>query len=284
MMTKKIHGYGQGDVETVISVEDVDKQAGALKQSDLTIDDLDALTNNKPYLSIEKLKAGYGEMEILHDIDLRIGEGQSLCLIGPNGAGKSTILHSIFGFTRIFSGDISINGKQITNLSPNEKLKDSGIAYILQDNSVFPSMTVEENLLMGGFLLDKTDDAKKAVDDVFSDYNRLKKRRNNKASSLSGGERRLLEIARALIMNPKVLLVDEPSIGLEPRFINMVFEILGDLQKNQGKTIIMVEQNAKKGLEFSDIGYVIVSGELVLADHGSQLLENPEVGKLFLGG
>ena len=284
MMTKKIHGYGQGDVETVISVEDVDKQAGALKQSDLTIDDLDALTNNKPYLSIEKLKAGYGEMEILHDIDLRIGEGQSLCLIGPNGAGKSTILHSIFGFTRIFSGDISINGKQITNLSPNEKLKDSGIAYILQDNSVFPSMTVEENLLMGGFLLDKTDDAKKAVDDVFSDYNRLKKRRNNKASSLSGGERRLLEIARALIMNPKVLLVDEPSIGLEPRFINMVFEILGDLQNNQGKTIIMVEQNAKKGLEFSDIGYVIVSGELVLADYGSQLLENPEVGKLFLGG
>ena len=284
MMTKKIHGYGQGDVETVISVEDVDKQAGALKQSDLTIDDLDALTNNKPYLSIEKLKAGYGEMEILHDIDLRIGEGQSLCLIGPNGAGKSTILHSIFGFTRIFSGDISINGKQITSLSPNEKLKDSGIAYILQDNSVFPSMTVEENLLMGGFLLDKTDDAKKAVDDVFSDYNRLKKRRNNKASSLSGGERRLLEIARALIMNPQVLLVDEPSIGLEPRFINMVFEILGDLQNNQGKTIIMVEQNAKKGLEFSDIGYVIVSGELVLADHGSQLLENPEVGKLFLGG
>jgi branched-chain amino acid transport system ATP-binding protein len=145
-------------------------------------------------------------------------------------------------------------------------------------------MTVEENLLMGGFLLDKTADAKKAVDEVFSQYNRLKKRRNNKASSLSGGERRLLEIARALIMNPKVLLVDEPSIGLEPRFINMVFEILGDLQNNQGKTIVMVEQNAKKGLEFSDIGYVIVSGELVLADYGSQLLKNPEVGKLFLGG
>ena len=283
-MPKKIHGYGQGDVETVISVEDVDKQASALKQSNLTTDELDALTNNKPHLSIDKLKAGYGEMEILHDIDLRIGDGQSLCLIGPNGAGKSTILHSIFGFTRIFSGDISIDGKQITSLTPNEKLKDSGIAYILQDNSVFPNMTVEENLLMGGFLIDKTADAKKAVDEVFSEYERLNKRRNNKASSLSGGERRLLEIARALIMNPKVLLVDEPSIGLEPRFINMVFEILGDLQSNQGKTIIMVEQNAKKGLEFCDIGYVIVSGELVLADYGSQLLEDPEVGKLFLGG
>jgi branched-chain amino acid transport system ATP-binding protein len=223
-------------------------------------------------------------MEILHDIDLRIGDGQSLCLIGPNGAGKSTILHSIFGFTNIFSGNISIDGKEITSFSPSKKLKDSGIAYILQENSVFPDMTVEENLLMGGYLLNKTIDAKKAVDEVLSEYNRLKNRRNNKASSLSGGERRLLEIARALIMNPNVLLVDEPSIGLEPRFINMVFEILGDLRDNQGKTIIMVEQNAKKGLEFSDIGYVIVSGELVLADYGNKLLDNPEVGRLFLGG
>jgi branched-chain amino acid transport system ATP-binding protein len=205
-------------------------------------------------------------------------------LIGPNGAGKSTILHSIFGFTRIFSGDIRIDGEKITNLTPNEKLKDSGIAYILQDNSVFPDMTVEENLMMGGYLLDKTSDAKVAVEGVLSEYSRLGQRRNNKASSLSGGERRLLEIARSLIMNPKVLLVDEPSIGLEPRFINLVFEILDDLQTNQGKTIIMVEQNAKKGLEFCDIGYVIVSGELVLADEGSKLLESPEVGRLFLGG
>ena len=283
-MENKIHGYGQGGVETVISVEDVDKQAGALKTQSITVSDLDALTDNKSHLAIDKLRAGYGEMEILHDIDLRIGEGQSLCLIGPNGAGKSTILHSIFGFTRIFSGDISIDGKEITSFSPNKKLKDSGIAYILQDNSVFPDMTVEENLLMGGYLLNKPIDAKKAVDEVLSEYSRLKNRRNNKASSLSGGERRLLEIARALIMNPNVLLVDEPSIGLEPRFINMVFEILGDLRDNQGKTIIMVEQNAKKGLEFSDIGYVIVSGELVLADYGNKLLDNPEVGRLFLGG
>ena len=283
-MTKKIHGYASGNVETVISVEDVDKQAGALRNKNLTVKDLDKLTNYSPHLSIDNLKAGYGEMEILHDIDLRVGDGQSLCLIGPNGAGKSTILHSIFGFTRIFSGDIRIDGEKITNLTPSEKLKDSGIAYILQDNSVFPDMTVEENLMMGGYLLDKTSDAKVAVEGVLSEYSRLGQRRNNKASSLSGGERRLLEIARSLIMNPKVLLVDEPSIGLEPRFINLVFEILDDLQTNQGKTIIMVEQNAKKGLEFCDIGYVIVSGELVLADEGSKLLESPEVGRLFLGG
>jgi branched-chain amino acid transport system ATP-binding protein len=148
-MTKKIHGYASGNVETVISVEDVDKQAGALRNKNLTVKDLDKLTNYSPHISIDNLKAGYGEMEILHDIDLRVGDGQSLCLIGPNGAGKSTILHSIFGFTRIFSGDIRIDGEKITNLTPNEKLKDSGIAYILQDNSVFPDMTVEENLMMG---------------------------------------------------------------------------------------------------------------------------------------
>ena len=283
-MPKKIHGYGQGDVETVISVEDVDKQASALKKDNLTTNELDALTNNKPHLSIDKLKAGYGEMEILHDIDLRIGDGQSLCLIGPNGAGKSTILHSIFGFTRIFSGNISIDGKQITSLTPNEKLKDSGIAYILQDNSVFPDMTVEENLLMGGFIKDKTEESYEEAEKIFQKYERLRNRRNQPAKVLSGGERRLLEISRALVMKPSVLLVDEPSIGLEPKYIDMVFEILGDLQNNEKKTIILVEQNAKKGLEFADIGYVLVSGQTAIAGKGDDLLSNPDVGRLFLGG
>jgi branched-chain amino acid transport system ATP-binding protein len=127
-------------------------------------------------------------------------------------------------------------------------------------------------------------DAKRAAERVFDKYGRLAERRNERAGVLSGGERRLLEISRALIMDPELLLVDEPSIGLEPKFIDMVFEILDDLQNNDGKTIIMVEQNAKKGLEFADIGYVLVSGELALADTGDALLENPEVGRLFLGG
>jgi len=127
-------------------------------------------------------------------------------------------------------------------------------------------------------------DAKQAADKVFEKYGRLAERRNQRAGVLSGGERRLLEISRALIMDPELLLVDEPSIGLEPRFIDMVFEILDDLQNNEGKTIIMVEQNAKKGLEFADIGYVLVSGELAMADSGDALLDNPDVGRLFLGG
>jgi len=246
--------------------------------------ELNKLSSDNIHLTISKLSAGYGKMEILHDLDLFVSKAQSLCLIGPNGAGKSTILHSIYGFTNIFSGKIEINGKDITNLSPAEKLKSCGIAYILQDNSVFPDMTVEENLLMGGYIKDNVNDSYKEAERIFEKYERLRNRRNQPAKVLSGGERRLLEISRALVMKPSVLLVDEPSIGLEPRYIDMVFEILGDLQKNEKKTIILVEQNAKKGLEFADIGYVLVSGQTAIAGKGDDLLNNPDVGRLFLGG
>ena len=246
-------------------------------------DDLKTLSKSNIHLTIKNLSAGYGKMEILHNFDLFISKAQSLCLIGPNGAGKSTILHSIYGFTNIFSGQIEIDGKEITNLTPAEKLKSVGIAYILQDNSVFPDMTVEENLLMGGFIKDKTDEAFEEAERIFEKYDRLRNRRNQPAKVLSGGERRLLEISRALVMKPSVLLVDEPSIGLEPRYIDMVFEILGDLQYNEKKTIILVEQNAKKGLEFADIAYVLVSGETAIAGKGDDLLNNPDVGRLFLG-
>jgi len=249
-----------------------------------TPDDLKKLSPNEIHLTIKGLNAGYGKMEILHNIDLFVNKAQSLCLIGPNGAGKSTILHSIYGFTNIFSGQIEIDGKEITNLSPAEKLKSVGIAYILQDNSVFPDMTVEENLLMGGYIKDKTDESYEEAEKIFEKYERLRNRRNQPAKVLSGGERRLLEISRALVMKPSVLLVDEPSIGLEPRYIDMVFEILKDLQQNEKKTIILVEQNAKKGLEFADIGYVLVSGQTAIAGKGDDLLNNPDVGRLFLGG
>jgi branched-chain amino acid transport system ATP-binding protein len=282
-----IKGYGIGGVDAVISVEDVVKQVEAIRQ-DVSIEQLDMLVGKEPFVSIENLHAGYGKMEILHDVSLRVGKQQSLCLIGPNGAGKSTVLHAIFGFNNIFSGKITIgrgtNKMDVTALSPNEKLAKAGVAYILQDKSIFPGMTVEENLWMGGFLKDQVLEAKKAAERVFDKYARLAARRKHAAGVLSGGERRLLEISRALVMNPEVLLVDEPSIGLEPRFIDMVFEILHDLQHNEGKTIIMVEQNARKGLEFADIGYVLVSGEVAIVGNGDDLLANPKVGELFLGG
>ena len=281
---KNISGYGSGGVDVVMSVDQVAKEAASISASAPKISALEKLADNSPFLSINNLRAGYGKMEILHDFNLRIAQGQSLCLIGPNGAGKSTVLHSIFGFTNIFSGSIMVGDKDVTALTPSQKLSDAGIAYILQDKSVFPQMTVEENLLMGGFLKDKPLEAKAAAEMVFDKYSRLAERRNKPAGVLSGGERRLLEISRALVMQPQVLLVDEPSIGLEPRFIDMVFEILEDLQRKDGKTIIMVEQNAKKGLAFADIGYVLVSGETAIADEGNKLLENPDVGRLFLGG
>ncbi|MBT5900120.1 ABC transporter ATP-binding protein [Pelagibacteraceae bacterium] len=249
-----------------------------------TREDLQKLSPDNVHVQIEGLTAGYGKMEILHNFDLMVSKAQSLCLIGPNGAGKSTILHSIYGFTNIFSGKISIDGKDITNLTPAEKLTSVGIAYILQDNSVFPDMTVEENLLMGGYAKDKVEESFEEAQRVLDKYERLKNRRNQPAKVLSGGERRLLEISRALVMKPSVLLVDEPSIGLEPRYIDMVFEILRDLQQNEKKTIILVEQNAKKGLDFADNGYVLVSGQTAIVGKGDELLENPDVGRLFLGG
>ena len=284
---KGTRGYAGGGVNTVISVDQVTRRASAIAEH-ITLEQLDALAGGKPYLSIDTLRAGYGQMEILHGIDLRVGRAQSLCLIGPNGAGKSTVLHAIFGFNRIFSGGIFIGEGDarldVTALTPSEKLARAGIAYILQEKSIFPGMTVEENLWMGGFLKHRPADAKQAAERVFDKYPRLAARRKHPAKVLSGGERRLLEISRALVMNPELLLVDEPSIGLEPRFIDMVFEILHDLQHNDGKTIIMVEQNAKKGLEFADIGYVMVSGEIAIAGKGRDLLANPKVGELFLGG
>ena len=283
-----VSGYHMGNVETVISVDEVAREAEKIAAEGPSLAAIAGLANNNPFVAIENLRAGYGKMEILHEFNLQVGKGQSLCLIGPNGAGKSTVLHSVFGFTNIFGGSINVgegNSKQdVTQLTSSEKLKRAGIAYILQDKSIFPGMTVEENLWMGGYLKNSPDQAKAAAEQIFEKYPRLAQRRKKLAKVLSGGERRLLEISRALVMQPEVLLVDEPSIGLEPRFIDMVFEILDDLQHAEGKTVIMVEQNAKKGLEFADIGYVLVSGNLALAGSGDELLANPEVGRLFLGG
>ena len=280
------HLTGGGDA--VISVDEVTREAEKIAEQGPSKEDIAKLARNAPYVTIDGLNAGYGKMEILHDFNLQVARRQSLCLIGPNGAGKSTVLHSIFGFTNIFDGRITVgsdgDAQDITRMTSNDKLKRAGIAYVLQDKSIFPGMTVEENLWMGGYLMDTLAQAKEAAERIFEKYTRLAERRNKPARVLSGGERRLLEISRALVMEPEVLLVDEPSIGLEPRFIDMVFEILDDLRSTEGKTIIMVEQNAKKGLEFADIGYVLVSGVIAIAGTGDELLENPEVGRLFLGG
>ena len=184
---QSVRGYGSGGVDVVMSVDQVAKEAASIAAAAPTVSELEGLVKGEVFLSINDLRAGYGKMEILHNFSLSIRQGQSLCLIGPNGAGKSTVLHSIFGFTNIFSGSITVDGKDVTRLTPSQKLSEAGIAYILQDKSVFPQMTVEENLLMGGFLKEKPTEAKAAAEMVFDKYSRLADRRNKPAGVLSGG-------------------------------------------------------------------------------------------------
>lgn len=245
---------------------------------------LDRFAGGDAFVAIDNLDAGYGRMHILHDFSLRLARGKSLCLVGPNGAGKSTVLNAIYGFAKTFSGDITLGGRDVNSLTSSQKLKIARIAYVLQGDSVFPDMTVEENLLMGGYLLEHRAQARTVAEAVLDSYPALQARRSEKARVLSGGERRVLEISRALIMDPDVILVDEPSIGLEPRAIDMVFETLRELRDERGKTLILVEQNARKGLNFADVGYVLAAGRLVKAGPGRELLDDPEMGRLFLGG
>jgi len=253
-------------------------------QGGISIDALDRLAGGAPFIAVDGLHAGYGRAQILHDVSLRLARGKALCLVGPNGAGKSTVLNAIYGFARIFSGTVTLDGHDVTTLPASKKLNSARIAYVLQGDSVFPDMTVEENLLMGGYLLEHRSQARSVAEAVLDRYPALQARRGERARVLSGGERRLLEISRALIMDPDVLLIDEPSIGLEPRAIDMVFETLRELRDTRGKTLILVEQNARKGLDFADIGYVLVAGKLAKADAGRALLDDPEMGRLFLGG
>jgi branched-chain amino acid transport system ATP-binding protein len=245
---------------------------------------LDALAGEHPLLRVDGLVAGYGSQETVHGIDLRLSQGQSLCLIGPDGAGKSTILHSIFGLTDIRGGRIELGGRNVTRLGPNAKLRDAGIACVLQDSSAFPDMSVEQNLWLGGYLMGRRADARHATERVFERYPSLAARRDEPARELSCGERRLLEISRALVMRPRLLLIDEPSIGLEPVFVEQIYTALRDLRDREGLTIVMVEQNAKKGLEFADIGCVVVAGEIVMAGTGDELLRAATIGRLFPRG
>ena len=235
------------------------------------------------FLIGENMTGGYGSVDILHSCTVGVERGEIAVVVGPNGAGKSTAMKAMFGMLALRGGRVIMKGEDITTLKPQERVL-RGMGFVPQTQNVFPSMTVEENLLMGGYSKENTDESYQEAERIFEKYERLRNRRNQPAKVLSGGERRLLEISRALVMKPSVLLVDEPSIGLEPRYIDMVFEILRDLQQTEKKTIILVEQNAKKGLEFADIGYVLVSGQTAIAGKGDDLLKNPDVGRLFLGG
>ncbi|MFS8884161.1 ABC transporter ATP-binding protein [Synechococcus sp. R55.3] len=233
-----------------------------------------------PLLDIQDLYSGYRGVDILKGIHLKVNPGQMVVIIGPNGAGKSTVLKSLFGLATIRSGRVLFQGSDITHL-PAEQLVRRGIGFVPQTNNVFPSLTVQENLEMGAFI--RRDNPAAQLERVYELFPPLKEKRRQAAGSLSGGQRQMLAIGRALMVEPQLLLLDEPTAGLSPLYIEQTFALLREINR-LGISILMVEQNAKQALKMADWGYVLSTGENRFEDTGPNLLNNPEVLELFLGG
>ncbi|HIK21710.1 MAG TPA: ABC transporter ATP-binding protein [Synechococcus sp. M44_DOE_062] len=233
-----------------------------------------------PLLDIQDLYSGYRGVDILKGIHLKVNPGQMVVIIGPNGAGKSTVLKSLFGLATIRSGRVLFQGSDITHL-PAEQLVRRGIGFVPQTNNVFPSLTVQENLEMGAFI--RHDNPAAQLERVYELFPPLKEKRHQAAGSLSGGQRQMLAIGRALMVEPQLLLLDEPTAGLSPLYIEQTFALLREINR-LGISILMVEQNAKQALKMADWGYVLSTGENRFEDTGPNLLSNPEVLELFLGG
>jgi branched-chain amino acid transport system ATP-binding protein len=227
--------------------------------------------------------AGYGKIEVLHGASVRAGEGEIVCIIGPNGSGKSTLLKSLFGLIVPRGGTVLFDGRDITSLPPEEKVR-LGIAFVPQGKNVFTSLTVRENLEMGGTALESEKEVRRAIEEVLEAYPLLKDKLRSQAGNLSGGEKQLLALARADLVKPRVILMDEPSIGLAPRMIEEVYEKIRAINAQRGVTFLIVEQNARKALSLAHRGYVLDLGVTRIEDTGPGLLNNEEVKKLYLGG
>ena len=239
--------------------------------------------NHRPLLEVKDIYAGYLDADILKGVSLEVYSGEIVCVIGPNGAGKSTIFKAVYGFIDIRRGVVIFDGSDITRTRPQEML-NSGIAIVPQLRSVFPQMTVRENLEMGMYLEKDRQQIKRRILDIFELFPRLAERESQRAGTMSGGEQRMLEIGRSLMLEPRLLLMDEPSAGLAPIVTKMIFEQVQYLNQELGLTILMIEQNARQGLEFSDRGYVLELGRNSYQGTGQALVDNPEVRRAFLGG
>ena len=235
---------------------------------------------SKPILECNGIAAGYVKgLNILQGVDLVVSEGEIISIIGPNGAGKSTLLKAIMGLINISAGRFFINGSDRTNISTH-KIVNEGIGYVPQVENVFPSLTIEENIEIGAWSLNKH--RKSNVAKVLQDFPLLSERKKEKAGNLSGGQRQILALARALVTSPSLLLLDEPSAGLSPVAINEVFQTIKEIN-NKGVSILLVEQNAKRALKFSNRGYVLDQGRNAYQGEGTELLNDPRVVDLYLG-
>ena len=231
-------------------------------------------------LEIEKLRAGYGDTAILHGIDLAAEAGELAVIIGPNGAGKSTLLKALFGLVATQGGQVRFEGADITG-APPERLAGLGMAYVPQERNVFPTLTVSENLEMGAFSV--RGDLKPLLDAQYGLFPKLSRRRSQPVGEMSGGERQLVALARALMKTPKLLLLDEPTAGLAPKTTEEIFAHIRSINRT-GIAVLMVEQNARRALEIADRGYVLAAGRNRFTGTGAELLANREMAEAFLGG
>jgi branched-chain amino acid transport system ATP-binding protein len=234
-------------------------------------------------IEFDDVVAGYGDFMILNNLSLAVQRAKITLLLGPNGAGKSTVLKTLFGLLKVRHGRVKLFGQDITGASAKELLTQHGVAFVPQGRNLFGQLSVYENLELGGITLGmKT--THERIPEVLSLFPRLKERINSAASSLSGGEQKQLEVGRALLLRPKVLLIDEPSIGLSPLVVQDVFQLLRRLVTDQGVTVLMVEQNVKSALKMADDAIALESGRLVLHKPADELLADPNIERLFLGG
>jgi branched-chain amino acid transport system ATP-binding protein len=234
-----------------------------------------------PILSLRSVVAGYGAGDILRGVDLDVTAGSVTCLVGPNGAGKSTVLKCVSGLIRPSSGSVRFRGEPVDRLSPRKRLL-RGIVHVPQERSLFPAMSVWDNLLMGGYALADQREVRRRAELAAEAFPLCRDRRRDHAGSLSGGEQKLVELARTLVLDPALVLLDEPSIGLDPRARRQVFASVRGLA-DRGVTVLLVEQNARSGLAAADAGAVLEAGVVRLVDTGAALLANPSVARLYLG-
>ncbi|EHK59056.1 ABC transporter ATP-binding protein [Allomesorhizobium alhagi] len=233
-------------------------------------------------LELKELFGGYGKMTILNGVSFKIDKGTITTVIGPNGAGKSTVFKAIFGLLNIHSGQILLDGKDVTRQTPAQIIAH-GVTYVPQGRNVVPQLSVLHNLELGGITAKDQTLVKRRIEEVMDQFPILREKRHSQAITLSGGQQKQLEIARSLLLDPKLILIDEPSIGLSPNLVQEVFQTLKKL-RDKGVTILMVEQNAKAALAMSDYGIVLELGQRRMHDRADALLADPRVGQLFLGG
>ncbi|HFU4054717.1 TPA: ABC transporter ATP-binding protein [Streptococcus suis] len=233
-------------------------------------------------LEVKNLSVNYGVIEAVKDVSFEVNEGEVVTLIGANGAGKTSILRTISGLVRPSAGTISFLGNEIQKV-PARKIVADGLSQVPEGRHVFAGLTVMENLEMGAFLRNNREENQANLKKIFARFPRLEERKNQDAATLSGGEQQMLAMGRALMSQPKLLLLDEPSMGLAPIFIQEIFDIIQDIQK-QGTTVLLIEQNANKALAIADRGYVLETGKVVLTGTGKELLTSEEVKKAYLGG